>query len=258
MQIDLRFDQTKAAAHSGAPQRIRVMSEDWTQRNLYCLNCASPRLFQLPPNTQARDFSCTKCNESYELKAGAGPAPATLNDGALSAMLRRLENNEAPNLVVLRYHRPSYTVIDLFVVPRHFLTEDIVQPRNPLALTARRAGWVGCKLRLDQIPVTGRVSIISAGQDRPAETCRDDWRRTLFLRRSGDGRRWLLAIMSLIDQLPTEFVLQDVYGFTAYLEQRFPSNAHIHEKIRQQLQVLRDEGHLTFLSRGRYRRNVCA
>jgi len=47
--------------------------------------------------------------------------------------------------------------------------------------------------------------------------------------------------------------VSDVYAHAAALSKLPPQNAHIHDKIRQQLQVLRDLGRLEFLGRGRYR-----
>lgn len=51
-----------------------------------------------------------------------------------------------------------------------------------------------------------------------------------------------------------EFILQDVYAFAAHLAKLHPANRHVRNKIRQQLQVLRDLGLVEFLGRGRYRR----
>ncbi|MFN3814987.1 hypothetical protein [Brevundimonas sp.] len=52
-----------------------------------------------------------------------------------------------------------------------------------------------------------------------------------------------------------DFVLDDLYAFEARLSALHPGNRHVREKIRQQLQVLRDRGWLTFGERrGTYRR----
>ena len=50
-----------------------------------------------------------------------------------------------------------------------------------------------------------------------------------------------------------EFTLQDIYAFEAQLSAIYPNNRHVRQKIRQQLQVLRDHGYLEFVSRGFYR-----
>jgi type II restriction enzyme len=48
------------------------------------------------------------------------------------------------------------------------------------------------------------------------------------------------------------FSLADMYAFEARLGGLYPGNRHVREKIRQQLQVLRDRGWLEFMGRGRY------
>jgi type II restriction enzyme len=50
-----------------------------------------------------------------------------------------------------------------------------------------------------------------------------------------------------------DFSLEEVYGFEAYLRAKHPSNNNIQAKIRRQLQFLRDENIIDFVSPGRYR-----
>lgn len=57
----------------------------------------------------------------------------------------------------------------------------------------------------------------------------------------------------VVEFLPEEFDLTDVYEFAPQLFLRFPENRHIKAKIRQTLQVLRDEGKLEFTGPGKYR-----
>jgi len=60
--------------------------------------------------------------------------------------------------------------------------------------------------------------------------------------------------MSCIDKLnKKEFTLNEVYDFENILYQKHPDNKHIKDKIRQQLQFLRDKGYLEFVDRGKYR-----
>ena len=49
-----------------------------------------------------------------------------------------------------------------------------------------------------------------------------------------------------------KFTLNDVYAFEDKLDKLHPENKHIKDKIRQQLQVLRDKGYVEFLGRGVY------
>ena len=60
----------------------------------------------------------------------------------------------------------------------------------------------------------------------------------------------LFSIKSLIQN--NKFVLDDVYAFENELSKLHPENQHIKDKIRQQLQVLRDKDYLEFSGRGIY------
>jgi type II restriction enzyme len=51
-----------------------------------------------------------------------------------------------------------------------------------------------------------------------------------------------------------EFTLDEVHGFERHLGELYPGNQNVRPKIRQQLQYLRDQGFLEFVSRGNYRR----
>jgi type II restriction enzyme len=63
--------------------------------------------------------------------------------------------------------------------------------------------------------------------------------------------------MDCIDELPVRpggrFELSAVCQFEDGLAQMYPDNDHVRAKIRQQLQVLRDEGLLEFLGDGENR-----
>ncbi|MCD7857029.1 MAG: hypothetical protein LUG55_04390 [Clostridiales bacterium] len=51
-----------------------------------------------------------------------------------------------------------------------------------------------------------------------------------------------------------QFTLSEVYEFQNELQRRHPDNHNVEAKIRQQLQVLRDNGILEFVDRGVYRK----
>ena len=59
----------------------------------------------------------------------------------------------------------------------------------------------------------------------------------------------------MIDKIPLgEFKLSDVYLFESHFKEKFPKNNFIKDKIRQQLQVLRDKGLLQFKGNGAYKK----
>ena len=83
----------------------------------------------------------------------------------------------------------------------------------------------------------------------------DQWQRTVFLRFESDASRgWLLNVLRCVEMIGRrEFTLEDVYAFETHLSGLYPMNQHVRQKIRQQLQMLRDRGFLEFLGQGRYR-----
>ena len=126
---------------------------------------------------------------------------------------------------------------------------------QPLAPTARRGGWIGCNILLDKIPIHARISVVSEGTPLTPREVRSSYNR---LRPTGEttGRKTRLDPRRapsgpIVRQ--TRITLADVYAHAGALAKLHPKNAHVRDKIRQQLQVLRDLGLLEFLGRGEYR-----
>ena len=69
-----------------------------------------------------------------------------------------------------------------------------------------------------------------------------------------EKRGWTLDVLQIVTSLHIKkFVLAGVYAHENALAKLHPNNAHIRDKLRQQLQVLRDMGLLAFLGSGSYR-----
>ena len=66
-------------------------------------------------------------------------------------------------------------------------------------------------------------------------------------------RGWTLDTLTCIEKLNNEFSLNELYGFEQWFRDRHPDNNHIRDKIRQQLQVLRDKGLIEFVKPGTYK-----
>jgi type II restriction enzyme len=176
-------------------------------------------------------------------------------DGAFKAMCERLAASNNPNLLLLNYDLAQLSVTNAFIVPKHFFIREIIEERKPLAETARRAGWIGCNILLNQVPASGKIFFVRDGRPQPKESVLAQWKRTLFLREEGaEARGWLIEVMKCVESIgKSEFDLDDVYAFEGQLSTLYPNNRHVRQKIRQQLQVLRDRGYLDFVSRGYYR-----
>jgi type II restriction enzyme len=157
--------------------------------------------------------------------------------------------------LLLGYDNQRLEVQNFIVIPKQFFVPDIIEERRPLSPSARRAGWIGCNIRLDGIPNAGRIFVVRNGHIEPTKDVIAKWKQTLFLRDQRDLRSkgWLLSIMRCIDSIQRNvFSLQDVYAFEPELMAAYPDNQHVRPKIRQQLQVLRDKNYLIFLGNGTY------
>lgn len=252
--MKLGFEESQTAYTSGT-QKARTWTEAWVKTQAYCPNCGNANMAQFPNNTPLADFLCTSCKEEFELKSQKGKFGASVADGAYKTKCERIAASNNPNLLLMNYDLKSLAVVNLFIVPKHFFVSDIVQARKPLAATARRAGWIGSKILLDRIPDSGKIHIVQNGLVRPKEFVLHEWQKTLFLRsESPEARGWLLDVMRCVEAIgKAEFSLDDVYLFERHLGDLYPGNQNVRPKIRQQLQVLRDQGFLEFVARGQYR-----
>lgn len=252
--MKLGFEEAQSPYDSGS-QSARFWTERWVKEQVFCPNCGHPHISQFQANRPVADFFCTSCSEEYELKSQKTKFGAKVLDGAYRTMSARLAASNNPSLFLLNYDAAKLEVTNLVVVPKHFFVPEIIEERKPLASTARRAGWVGCNILLDHVPPSGKIFIVRDRRIEDKEAVLAQWRRTLFLRdETVDARGWLIEVMRCVEAIgKREFELDDVYAFEARLSDLYPNNRHVREKIRQQLQVLRDRGYLDFVSRGYYR-----
>jgi len=65
-------------------------------------------------------------------------------------------------------------------------------------------------------------------------------------------KKEVFIILNIIDN--QFFRLKDVYLYEQYLSNKYPQNNNIKDKIRQQLQILRDLGLIEFIGNGKYRK----
>jgi len=254
--MNLTFDGQLAIKYKNASQRARILTEQWVNKSTFCPNCGCLKIDKYPNNQPVADFFCSNCHEDYELKSKQDSVGTKILDGAYQTKMERLRSSTNPNLFVLNYNLQNLVVMNFFVIPKHFFVPEIIEKRKPLAETACRAGWVGSNILLHKIPQIGKIFIIKQHRVEPKEKVLAEWKKTLFLREAKEisSRGWLLDIMRCVEKLgKQEFILDDVYAFESELGALHPDNRHIKDKIRQQLQVLRDNGYLDFVARGYYR-----
>lgn len=253
MELSLRLDIAKK--YKSPTQRIRILTEDWVQQNGYCPNCGRKNITRYKSNLPVADFYCENCGEDYELKSKLLSFGHRIVDGAYRTMIERLRSAKNPNFLFLNYNQRFDSVTQFLTIPKHFFIPRMIERRKPLSLTASRAGWIGCNIRIEKVPESGRIYFVKGGIIQPRAEVLKEWQQTLFLRRQKDSeaKGWLLDIMKCVEQLGKEtFTLQEMYGFEKKLQTLHQNNKHIRDKIRQQLQVLRDQGFLKFTNRGEY------
>lgn len=239
---------------SSRSQIARVVTEDWCEREMYCPGCEGDRLERTKPGSPTCDFVCIHCEERFEVKSGLHRFGTRIPDSAYGSMIAAIREDRTPNLIALQYSA-TYGVSNLFIVPRYFITESVIEKRPPLAPHARRAGWIGCNILLSRIPTDGRIHVVKDGVAVNCSAVRNTFRQSMRLRSlTPENRGWTVDVLQIVRSLAgSEFSLSDMYAFEHHLAALHPQNRHVRPKIRQQLQVLRDLGFLEFVAPGRYR-----
>jgi type II restriction enzyme len=160
-----------------------------------------------------------------------------------------------PSFYFLQYERTTWTVKNLLLIPGFVFPPSAIIKRKPLSSTARRAGWVGCNIALNRVPVEARILVVTESQISPAAEVRERFKRVKPLKDISVAQRgWTLDVLNAIRRLgKTQFTTTDAYAFTRELEKLHPDNRNVRDKIRQQLQVLRDAGLLLHIERGIWR-----
>ena len=236
-------------------QRARIATEAWAAANLYCASCTSQSIQSAARNNPVVDFSCPDCHAPYQLKSRSSPIAARIVDAGYGQMCRAIRDDRTPNLLVMHYDLAAWRVLDLILIPRFAFSLAAIEKRKPLSAGARRAGWIGCNILLCRIPDEARLSLIKDGQPLSSAAVRRGYKRIKPLADIGPQRRgWTLDTLAAIRSLRKEsFTLADAYALAPGLAQLHPGNRHVRDKIRQQLQLLRNAGLITFTGRGNYR-----
>ncbi len=252
----LQFNAALIENYHSSTQIARILTENWVNENMYCPRCGRPHLQQFKNNRPVADFFCPDCGSEYELKSKNGKLGHSISDGAYETMIQRINSNNNPDFFFMSYSKKELCVTDLFVIPKHFFWAGIIEKRKPLAPTARRAGWIGCNILIDQIPAQGRIPIVIDGLSYDKNVVVNQLRISNSLETNNVRERgWLFDVLNCINSIPKSiFSLQDVYGFEKVLASKHPGNNNVLPKIRQQLQVLRDMNILVFLGKGQYRK----
>jgi len=208
----------------------------------------------MPEGTEANDLSCSECASLYELKSKSSPILKKVADAGYAAMMRAIRTNHTPNLLLLHYEKPQWVVKNLVLIPHFAFPESAVEKRNPLRESAQRHGHILCNIVLKNIPSEAKISLVANGVVVPPNRIREQFKRIEPLKKfRAKKRSWTIDVLRVVQSLDRQqFTNDDVYAFEHELQELHPDNRHIRDKIRQQLQKLRDRNLLLHIGRNRW------
>ena len=254
--MDLRFNTSLAQGYKSAAQIARVLTEDWFARNMYCPICGELSIKRAEPNAPVKDYICDNCKSQYELKSkkeNSDRYTTKVNDGVYRTMIERITSLDNPSFFFMHYD--CYEVNNLIIVPKCFFTPNVIEKRKRLDAGAKRAGWEGCNILLNNVPEFAKIPIIKNGIAlNPKDVCKQYNHVYSLQTNSIESRGWLMDVLSCVEQLDETFTLKQMYDFVNELGVKHPNNKNIEAKIRQQLQFLRDRGFIDFTARGNYKK----
>jgi Dam-replacing family. len=254
--MNLHFNTKLATSYKSNSQKIRILSEDWVAKNLFCPICGNPILQHYKANRPVADFYCNNCKADYELKSKESSKnflEKKILDGAYNTMIERITSIQNPNFFFMTYCNNS--VNNFILIPNHFFTTSIIEKRKPLSSEARRAGWIGCNINISDIPESGKIYIVKNNKEIDHNIVITNYKKVETLHTNDlKTRKWIMDILKCIDKIQEDnFSLNQMYAFENILKTQHPNNNHIKDKIRQQLQKLRDIGFLEFTTKGNYK-----
>lgn len=154
-------------------------------------------------------------------------------------------------------HYSDWCVKGLVAIHPVFLTPKVVLKRKKPHIRPNTGieYWM-CDLDLSLIPADGKIPIVSNSEVQPISGTRRRFHESLrFADIPLKKRGWAALVLANVRKIgKQEFTLADIYAYEREMHAVYPENSHVREKIRQQLQVLRDLGYIEFQSkRGEYR-----
>ena len=84
--MKLAFNKRIAQSYHSVSQKIRVMAEDWVNREIFCPACGR-NIKHYENNKPVADFFCLDCKEEFELKSKKDSIGNKIVDGAYRTMM---------------------------------------------------------------------------------------------------------------------------------------------------------------------------
>lgn len=211
-------------------------------------------------NTHVKDFSCESCKEEYQLKSSKDSQGKKIKGAQYHKLFESIKKRIHPSFIVLRYKLTPggrKLITEIFAIHKRYIKPEMIICRNPLGPGTRREGWIGCIVDIRNVPESAVVWIYHDGNSFLKEDILKAWMKSAIPKshKQKTMSSWTKDVYEHILRLPNNvFFLKDVYRFEEMLQIKHPENMHVRDKIRQQLQVLRDVGLLYFHGHGKYER----
>jgi type II restriction enzyme len=113
------------------------------------LNCERDELEKLPDNTPVADFECYFCKSRYQLKGKNGRLGKKIPGAAYQPTIDAIRAGAMPEYVLVEFDIRFATVVFVDALLGRLITEDRIEARKRLSVTARRAGWQGCNIVIE-------------------------------------------------------------------------------------------------------------
>ncbi|HIG94424.1 MAG: Type II site-specific deoxyribonuclease [archaeon GW2011_AR13] len=236
-------------------QITRVLTEDWFNREMYCPCCLNEKVKNFPNNQKGSDFFCEKCKNEFQLKASKKEFKNKIIDGDYKTMINIISTNNSPNFFLMNYQNNDWVVKNLILIPKFFINTSMIERKNISYPKGRTNGWVGCNFLLKRLPNEGRINLIQNEKIIDKFKVNAIWKKMFFMNsKRPEFKGWTSDVLKCIEELDYNFELKDIYKYENYLRELHPNNHNIQAKIRQQLQILRDNKILNFTGEGKYQR----
>lgn len=101
------------------------------------------------------------------------------------------------------YNKQSYEINDFLIIPKYFFVEDIIEKRKPLGQHARRAGWVGCNILINNVPNIGKIYYVKNGLFLSKNEVMENWNRTTFIKTTSniEEKGWIFDVLKCVEKI---------------------------------------------------------
>ena len=196
-----------------------------------------------------------KCKNEFQLKASKKEFKNKIIDGDYKTMINIISTNNSPNFFLMNYQNNDWVVKNLILIPKFFINTSMIERKNISYPKGRTNGWVGCNFLLKRLPNEGRINLIQNEKIIDKFKVNAIWKKMFFMNsKRPEFKGWTSDVLKCIEELDYNFELKDIYKYENYLRELHPNNHNIQAKIRQQLQILRDNKILNFTGEGKYQR----